>query len=229
MAIDDPLTHLDPELADGVRAARVRARENARHIPPLTRALRGDAVRFAAHRSEPHEFRNVWGEWWNAFRLLFASDDYAGVALWRIRVALRRAHIPVLPWIINRVCITFWGIRIGDHVIIAEGLYLPHGNVVLDGISTIGKNAVIAPWVTVGVRQGDFTGPTIGANVFLGTHASVLGDVTVGDGASVGGNSVVTRDVAPGATVAGVPARPIASADAGVPERPLPADDSSVD
>jgi acetyltransferase-like isoleucine patch superfamily enzyme len=41
----------------------------------------------------------------------------------------------------------------------------------------------------------------------LGSGAVVLGGVTVGAGALVGAGAVVTRDVAPGETVAGVPAR----------------------
>jgi UDP-2-acetamido-3-amino-2,3-dideoxy-glucuronate N-acetyltransferase len=41
----------------------------------------------------------------------------------------------------------------------------------------------------------------------LGTGAVILGGVRIGAGALVGAGAVVTADVAPGATVAGVPAR----------------------
>jgi acetyltransferase-like isoleucine patch superfamily enzyme len=54
------------------------------------------------------------------------------------------------------------------------------------------------------------TAPThIGNRVFLGQRVTVLGGVTIGDGATVGAHSVVTKDVRPGAVVAGVPAREI--------------------
>ena len=41
----------------------------------------------------------------------------------------------------------------------------------------------------------------------IGSGAIVLGGVTIGAGALVGAGAVVTKDVAPGETVAGVPAR----------------------
>ena len=45
----------------------------------------------------------------------------------------------------------------------------------------------------------------------IGTHATVLGGVTIGEGALVGAGAVVTRDVPDHAVVAGVPARVIGS------------------
>jgi acetyltransferase-like isoleucine patch superfamily enzyme len=41
----------------------------------------------------------------------------------------------------------------------------------------------------------------------IGTNATVLGGVTIGERAIVGAGAVVTRDVPAGATVAGNPAR----------------------
>ena len=41
----------------------------------------------------------------------------------------------------------------------------------------------------------------------IGTGALILGGVRIGSGALVGAGAVVTRDVLPGATVAGIPAR----------------------
>jgi maltose O-acetyltransferase len=47
----------------------------------------------------------------------------------------------------------------------------------------------------------------IGANVWIGAAAIILPGVTVGDDAIIGAGAVVTRDVRPGSTVVGNPAR----------------------
>jgi bifunctional UDP-N-acetylglucosamine pyrophosphorylase/glucosamine-1-phosphate N-acetyltransferase len=49
----------------------------------------------------------------------------------------------------------------------------------------------------------------IGERAFIGSDTMLRAPITVGDGASTGAGSVVTKDVAPGALVAGVPARAI--------------------
>ena len=49
--------------------------------------------------------------------------------------------------------------------------------------------------------------PKIGRGVVLGTGATILGDISIGDFAKIGAGSVVTRDVPAGCTAVGVPAR----------------------
>ena len=59
-------------------------------------------------------------------------------------------------------------------------------------------------------RQDMFPGPIrIGRNVWIGAHATILRNVTIGDGAVVAAGAVVTKDVPPNTVVAGVPARVI--------------------
>jgi serine O-acetyltransferase len=49
--------------------------------------------------------------------------------------------------------------------------------------------------------------PIIGNNVYIGAGAKILGSITIGDNVIIGANAVVTRNVPPNCTVAGVPAR----------------------
>ena len=48
----------------------------------------------------------------------------------------------------------------------------------------------------------------IGEGAFIGSDTMLVAPVTVGDGARTAAGSVVTRNVAPGSLVVGVPARP---------------------
>ncbi|WP_423985915.1 acyltransferase, partial [Haladaptatus sp.] len=54
----------------------------------------------------------------------------------------------------------------------------------------------------------------IGERAMIGANATILPGVEIGDNARVAANSLVTRDVPPGTTVAGVPATEMSSDDA---------------
>ncbi len=178
--------------------------------PPLGRALRADGVAFAASRGEAFAFPSRAGEWRNVLRLLVQSGDYMAIAAYRVRMWLHAAHVPILPTLLKKVSIAFFKVHIGDRVRMDIGVYIPHGDVVIDGITSIGSGVIIAPWATVGLRAGSDVGPTIESGVFVGTHASVLGDVHVGRASQIGASAVVVEDVASHTVVAGVPARVIA-------------------
>jgi serine O-acetyltransferase len=97
-----------------------------------------------------------------------------------------------------------------------------HGGMVL-GARAIGDDVHIRHNTTFGVlNRSELAGkPIIGNRVDVGVGACILGAVTVGDDAVVGPNSVVLRDVPPGAVVMGVPARP-AKLRAAEPDPPQP-------
>ena len=78
----------------------------------------------------------------------------------------------------------------------------------------IGDDVTIYQSVTLGGTNpttgiGGKRHPTLAIGVVIGSGAQVLGPIEVGEGAKIGANSVVTKDVAPGATVVGIPARPV--------------------
>jgi serine O-acetyltransferase len=49
--------------------------------------------------------------------------------------------------------------------------------------------------------------PTLESGVIVGAGAKVLGPITVGAGARIGANAVVLKDVPPGVTMLGIPAK----------------------
>jgi serine O-acetyltransferase len=179
----------------------------ARH-PGLREAVLADARMTAAHRFERHEFRSTADAAAQVLRLMLVSDAFLGQVLYRVKARLQRSGVPLLPRIAHRLAMTTAQIAIGDPVVIQPGVYIVHGQVVIDGIVEIGSGTVVSPFVTIGLRAGNLKGPRIDGNVSVGTGAKVLGDIYVGAGAQIGANAVVLDDVAAGATVVGVPARP---------------------
>lgn len=86
------------------------------------------------------------------------------------------------------------GLAIGDDTLIASHVSL---TTLTHDLAAVG-------------RYGDTLVPkpiTIGRNVWIGAHATILPGVTIGDHAVIGAGAVVTRDVPAQTVVAGVPAR----------------------
>ena len=178
----------------------------ARH-PPLREALLADARITAHFRGERHEFSSGVDAARQMLRLALVSDAYLAQALYRLKASLQRRGVPLLPRMAHRLAMLFGQVSIGDPVVVAPGVYLIHGQVVIDGVIEIHDGVVIAPFVTIGLRAGDVRGATIEPGVNIGTGAKVIGPVRIGAGATIGANAVVLDDVPAGATVVGAPAR----------------------
>ena len=99
---------------------------------------------------------------------------------------------------------------------IGRRLFIDHGiGVVVGETAEIGDDCTIYQGVTLGGTRptadqaGHKRHPTIGNNVIISSNAQVLGPFKVGDGATIGAAAVVLKEVPPGATMIGNPARQI--------------------
>lgn len=92
---------------------------------------------------------------------------------------------------------------------IGEGLYIGHvGGVIISPHAVIGRNCDISHRVTIGsAAMGREGAPVLGDNVYVGTGATLVGQIRIGSGAKIAANTLVIDDVPEGATMMGVPGR----------------------
>ena len=104
----------------------------------------------------------------------------------------------------------FTGIEIHPGAKIGRRLFIDHGmGVVIGETSEIGDDCLIYKGVVLGgtTLEKKKRHPTLGNRVIVGSNATILGAITIGDGARIGSGSVVVKPVPPNVTVVGVPAR----------------------
>ncbi|MGE4601901.1 MAG: NTP transferase domain-containing protein [Planctomycetota bacterium] len=140
------------------------------------------------------------------------------------------------------------GVKIGSHCQIGPFAHLREGTVIKDdvkvgdfveikdstleqgvrakhlaylGNTSVGEKANIGAGVVVANYDGKVKSPTrIGSGAFIGSGSVIVAPANIGDNATVGAGAVVPagRDVEPGSTVIGVPARKIKRHDDSIPE-----------
>lgn len=75
-----------------------------------------------------------------------------------------------------------------------KGLSIAHyGSIVVNSKAVIGENCRIQENVTIGATGGSIKAPQLGNNIFIGSGARIIGDITVADNIAIGANAVVTK------------------------------------
>jgi serine O-acetyltransferase len=136
------------------------------------------------------------------------------MALHRIAHWLYRADLFLLARIVNHLARFLTSIDIHPGAKIGRHLFIDHGlGVVIGETAEIGDNVTIYQNVTLGgtdpINSSGKRHPTIGNDVIIGAGAKIIGAFKVGDRARIGSNAVVTKAVPDGATMVGIPAKPI--------------------
>ncbi len=138
------------------------------------------------------------GAWAMAFHRL-AHWLYVGELFWLARF-------------VNHIGRFLTAIDIHPGAKIGRNFFIDHGFTVIGETAEIGNDVTVYQCVTLGgTNPADgIPGkrhPTLMDGVIIGSGAQILGPITIGPRARVGANSVVTKDVAEGATMVGIPAR----------------------
>jgi serine O-acetyltransferase len=120
-----------------------------------------------------------------------------------------RLGIPFIPRFFSQVSRFLTGVEIHPGAQIGRGFFIDHGSgIVIGETAQIGDNCVIFHNVTLG-GTGKHAGkrhPTIGSNVFIGTGATLLGPLTIGNNVRIGANTFLYMvDIPDNCTVVGTP------------------------
>jgi serine O-acetyltransferase len=146
----------------------------------------------------------------SGLEILLCYPGLHAVLFHRISNWLYRRKRYVLARLVSQFARFATGIEIHPGAIIGKRLFIDHGlGVVIGETAEIGDDVLLYQGVTLG-GTGNVRGkrhPTVGNRVVVGTGASVLGDIRLGDDVKVGAGSVVVHSVPEGATVIGIPGR----------------------
>ncbi len=136
------------------------------------------------------------------------------LAVHRIAHVLYTHQVPLVPRMMSEIAHAETGIDIHPGAEIGEGFFIDHGTgVVIGETAVIGKHVKLYQGVTLGavsfpkdscgrIIRGLQRHPTIGDNVIIYAHATVLGHITVGHSSVVGSNVWLKEDVPPKTMVA---------------------------
>ncbi len=138
---------------------------------------------------------------------------YPGLhALWGHRIAhfLWLHHMHFFARLLSHANRALTNIEIHPGAKIGRRFFIDHGaGIVIGETAEVGDDVLMYQGAALAGTslKKEKRHPTIGNNVVIGSHAIVLGSITVGDNARIGAGSVVIKPVPAGATVVGVPGR----------------------
>ncbi len=149
----------------------------------------------------------------STLEILICYPGVHAILLHRIAHKLYNARLKLIARFISNFSRWLTGIEIHPGAQIGRRFFIDHGmGVVIGETTVIGDDVLLYQGVTLG-GTGHEQGkrhPTLGNHVAVGSGATVLGDIRMGDWVKVGAGSVVVRPAPAHSTVVGVPGRIVA-------------------
>jgi serine O-acetyltransferase len=141
---------------------------------------------------------------WYVLESLLFENGYQAVVLHRLAHWFKRRGIPVFGPAIARWNHFLTGVDIAPAARIGPGLRIAHGTGIVIGAAVeIGSDCLLMHGVTLGAATTARIDqmPKLGDRVTVGTQASAIGGVTIGDDVFIGAHTLVTQDVPAGSRV----------------------------
>jgi serine O-acetyltransferase len=142
--------------------------------------------------------------------IVLSYPGLKAIAVHRIAHELYLKNVPLIPRIMSERAHHETGIDINPGAQIGERFFIDHGTgVVIGETSIIGNNVKIYQGVTLGALapakgqslRGVKRHPTIEDDVTIYAAATILGDITIGQGSIISGNVWIKDSVPPGVIV----------------------------
>jgi len=145
--------------------------------------------------------------------IIISYPAVKAIEIQRLAHILYKHDVPFIPRMMTEYAHSITGIDINPGAEIGRGFFIDHGTgVVIGETARIGNNVRLYQGVTLGALsfpkdscgmlvKGLRRHPTIEDNVTIYANATVLGDVTIGEGSVLGGNVWVTESLPAGTKV----------------------------
>ena len=146
----------------------------------------------------------------NTWEVITCYPGFHAMLIHRLAHFLWGARLRWLARFTSHLSRWLTGIEIHPGAAIGRRFFIDHGmGVVIGETAEIGDDCTLYHGVTLGGTSWNKgkRHPTLGKGVVVGAGAKILGPILIGEGARIGSNAVVVKDVPPGATAIGIPAR----------------------